>query len=57
MLVVHGTADRMIPSSHGEWLARHVPGAELQLWPDEGHVSVLAHATETLEWLADAASR
>ena len=52
VLVTHGTADLMIPSSHGEWLARHVPGAELRLVPGEGHVSVLNHAEATLEWLA-----
>jgi pimeloyl-ACP methyl ester carboxylesterase len=52
VLVTHGTEDRMIPSSHGEWLARHVPGAELRLSPGDGHISVLNHAAATLEWLA-----
>jgi pimeloyl-ACP methyl ester carboxylesterase len=52
VLVTHGTEDRMIPSSHGEWLARHVPGAELRLSPGDGHISVLNHAEATLEWLA-----
>jgi pimeloyl-ACP methyl ester carboxylesterase len=52
VLVAHGTGDRMVPGSHGEWLARHVPGAELRLAPGEGHISVLNHATESLEWLA-----
>jgi len=51
-LLAHGTEDRMIPSSHGEWLARRIPGAELRLAPGEGHISVLGHATEALEWLA-----
>jgi pimeloyl-ACP methyl ester carboxylesterase len=51
VLVGHGTADRMVPSSHAEWLAAHLPAAELRLSPGDGHISVLAHAPAALEWL------
>src|SRR5215217_1819996 len=51
VLFVHGGQDRMVPSSHGEWLARRTPGAELWLRPDDGHVSVLAAAEAALDWL------
>lgn len=50
-LILHGHQDRMVPSSHGEWLARHLPSAELRLTPDAGHVSVLSSAPAALEWL------
>lgn len=50
-LVMHGCDDRVIPSPHGEWLARHIPGAELLLVPGEGHISVLNHAGKALAWL------
>jgi pimeloyl-ACP methyl ester carboxylesterase len=52
-LIMHGTDDRMVPSSHAEWLAAHCPGAELRLIAGEGHVSVLNSAPEALEWLRD----
>ena len=55
-LIMHGTADRMVPSSHAEWLAAHCPTAELRLITGEGHVSVLNFASEALAWLRDRAS-
>lgn len=53
MLIVHGTSDRMVPSSHGEWLAARCPTAELRLEPGEGHISVLHFAPAALAWLRD----
>lgn len=56
VLLVHGGADRMVPSAHGRQLAALCPTAELRVVPDEGHVSVLAAAgPATLTWLAAAA--
>jgi pimeloyl-ACP methyl ester carboxylesterase len=52
VLLVHGEQDRMVPSSHGRWLAARVPGAELWLRPDDGHISVLHSAEDALAWLA-----
>ncbi|MGN9844781.1 alpha/beta fold hydrolase [Nonomuraea sp. H19] len=51
VLLVHGERDRVIPSSHGVWLARHCLRAELRLYPEDGHISVLHAAAEALEWL------
>lgn len=56
-LVVHGGDDRMVPASHGEWLAGAVPGADLWLQPGDGHISVLRTSEEALGWLAGAARR
>ena len=50
-LLLHGTRDRMVPSAHSEWLAAHLPAAEPWLRPDDGHISVLRHASTALEWL------
>ena len=51
VLVLHGDADRVVPSSHARWLADHIPSAELWLRPGDGHVSVLSAATDALDWL------
>jgi pimeloyl-ACP methyl ester carboxylesterase len=54
-LLVHGGRDRVVPSSHGEWLARHCHSAELWLRPEDGHVSVLLSGEEALGWLRERA--
>ena len=56
-LVLHGGADRIVPVSHGEWLASAIPDADLWLQPLDGHVSVLGTAEDALTWLARAARR
>jgi hypothetical protein len=43
----------MIPSSHGQWLAKHCGSAELRLSPDDGHISILNSGADALEWLAN----
>jgi pimeloyl-ACP methyl ester carboxylesterase len=50
-LLLHGGRDRVVPSSHGEWLADHCPSAELRLLPDEGHISILNSSESALAWL------
>ena len=57
VLVMHGGEDRMVPSSHGEWLGRHCPSVELRLHPADGHVSVLRHTEAALDWLTQHARR
>ena len=53
VLLLHGDLDRMVPSSHGQWLAKRMPLAELRLGPDDGHISVLDSAGAALDWLAE----
>jgi pimeloyl-ACP methyl ester carboxylesterase len=55
-LIMHGTDDRMVPSSHGEWLAAHCPAADLRLQRGVGHISVLDSAPDALAWLRRAAT-
>jgi pimeloyl-ACP methyl ester carboxylesterase len=57
VLFVHGGQDRMVPSSHGQWLARRTPSAELWLRPDDGHVSVLSAGGAALDWLSQHAPK
>jgi len=54
VLLLHGEQDRMVPSSHGRWLARACPSAELRLFPQDGHISVLRAAPDALKWLGAA---
>jgi pimeloyl-ACP methyl ester carboxylesterase len=51
VLILHGTADRMVPAAHGEWLAAHCPGAELRLIAGAGHITVLDSAPAALDWV------
>jgi pimeloyl-ACP methyl ester carboxylesterase len=37
-LVVHGDADRVVPTANGHLLAERIAGAELELLPDAGHL-------------------
>ncbi|MFJ5834445.1 alpha/beta fold hydrolase [Streptomyces sp. NPDC093089] len=55
VLLLHGGEDRVVPGSHGHWLAGHCPTAELRPSPADGHISVLRGGPEALEWLAEAA--
>lgn len=54
VLVVHGADDRLVPASHGAWLAGHVPGAEHRVVPGAGHVSVLEEGPAVLARLRGA---
>jgi pimeloyl-ACP methyl ester carboxylesterase len=39
--VWQGRHDAMVPTTHGEWLAGHVPGARRRILEDEGHLSLV----------------
>jgi pimeloyl-ACP methyl ester carboxylesterase len=51
VLVLHGARDRIVPTGHGEWLARQVGAAELWLRPGDGHIAVLNACPAALDWL------
>ena len=51
VLLVHGRLDLMVPFSHGEWLAAHIPGVTPDLMDAEGHVSMVAHVSRVHSWL------
>lgn len=43
VLLVHGALDQNVPLSNAEYLARVIPGAHLEVLPDQGHLSVAIH--------------
>ncbi|MBN1948067.1 MAG: alpha/beta hydrolase [Bradymonadales bacterium] len=48
-LVVHGTADRMLPfDRHGKAMAKRIPGAELVLAQGGDHVAIYTHRRQVL---------
>jgi len=51
VLLMHGEQDRCVPSAHSKWLARRCRSAEVQLYADDGHVSVLNSAADALDWI------
>lgn len=51
ILLLHGTADRIIPATHASWLAAHCPTAELRLCQGDSHFTIASHAEAGLNWL------
>jgi len=50
-LLIHGRLDTWADPAISTWLAARIPGAELRLTPDDGHLGVLNHVTEATAWL------
>jgi pimeloyl-ACP methyl ester carboxylesterase len=51
-LVWHGRHDQFVPLAHGEWLARAVPGAEVRIAADDGHLTLSTQRIPAVhEWL------
>jgi pimeloyl-ACP methyl ester carboxylesterase len=51
VLLLHGTEDRIIPASHGSWLASRCRSAVLRLCEGDSHFTIVSHAESGLEWL------
>jgi pimeloyl-ACP methyl ester carboxylesterase len=51
VLLLHGAADRMVPSIHATRLATRLPTATARIVPSEGHITVMRHAADALPWL------
>jgi pimeloyl-ACP methyl ester carboxylesterase len=48
VMIWQGSADLMVPFSHGQWLASHLPGASAHLEEGEGHLSVALGALDRM---------
>jgi pimeloyl-ACP methyl ester carboxylesterase len=49
--VIYGLSDVLVPVQHGEWLARHVPSAEVVIEEDLGHIGSPELVAERVGWL------
>jgi pimeloyl-ACP methyl ester carboxylesterase len=56
-MIWQGTADLMVPNSHGQWLASHLPAAMAHLEEGQGHLSIgLGALDRMLDELTEAGS-
>ena len=52
ILLLQGDRDRIIPASHGRWLAANCPTANLRSFPTDSHFTIVTQAESGLDWLA-----
>jgi pimeloyl-ACP methyl ester carboxylesterase len=51
----HAPTDPLVPIAHSKELVRRIPGAQLELWPGEGHLAIVRHVGEVLDGLMELA--
>jgi pimeloyl-ACP methyl ester carboxylesterase len=49
--LLHGELDRLVPVSHGRYVASRLPRCKGQFLPEDGHISPLTRLPEILDWL------
>jgi pimeloyl-ACP methyl ester carboxylesterase len=52
-LVVHGTADTVVPPEHARLAAGTIPGARLHMIEGGGHLCVVTHKEEAVPVVAE----
>ncbi|MFF5056769.1 alpha/beta fold hydrolase [Micromonospora sp. NPDC000663] len=54
VLLMYGRRDVFVPSGHGGWLARHIPGVEARWFDEDGHGTLARKRVPAAqEWLSD----
>ena len=57
VLIRHGEQDRFVAADHSRWLAARIPGAELHVTPDDGHLTLYERGVRGVQdWLVQARS-
>ena len=52
VLIRAGEQDKFLTADHSRWLGEHIPGAEVRISPDDGHLTLYEHAIpEVHAWL------
>jgi pimeloyl-ACP methyl ester carboxylesterase len=52
VLIRGGEQDRFLTVDHSRWLGEHIPGAEVRITPNDGHLTLYEHAIpEVHAWL------
>jgi pimeloyl-ACP methyl ester carboxylesterase len=53
VLLWQGVQDKMVPASHGRWLAERIPGVEAHISEPDGHLSIaVGRLGEIYDWIA-----
>jgi pimeloyl-ACP methyl ester carboxylesterase len=48
----HGVQDQFVPVAHGRWLAEQIPGAEVHIYEEDGHLTLqLSRIGDVHDWL------
>jgi pimeloyl-ACP methyl ester carboxylesterase len=47
----HAPTDPLVPIAHSEDLVRRIPDTQLERWPGEGHLAIVRHVGDVLDWL------
>ena len=56
VLLAYGADDELVPPDHGEWYRAQLPSAELEVWPEVGHLVVVPAWGRVLDHLTEAAA-